>query len=411
MYATVTMEKFIRWSIIGLFLLIAVLAGVGIGSRLPGPIAKISDLRAPIPANTDAQAASESFNFSPGNAHKAEPVSYDAEEKTNITVYDNTNRAVVNISTEVIAYDWFFDAVPQQKGSGSGSIIDEEGYILTNYHVIRDANRVIVRLYNDKEYEGKVVGIDAENDLALVYFDPQGEKLPTIALGDSSSLKVGQKVLAIGNPFAFERTLTTGTISGLGRPIRNENGLIMQNMIQTDAAINPGNSGGPLLNTKGQMIGVNTMIYSPSGGSVGIGFAVPIDTAKRVLPDLKKYGYVRRGEIDADLVSLFPALVRYANLPIRSGLLVSGVKRGGEADKAGLRGGTRDNALRISNHIIYLGGDIIIEINKHPIANAGDYYAAMERSRPGESVELTIIRGMQKLTLTTKLIQRQRPAR
>ncbi len=411
MYATVTMEKFIRWSIISLFLLIAVLVGVGIDSRLPAPIARISDLHASIPVNTDGQASSENFNFSPGNAYKAEPVSYDAEEKTNISVYDNTNRAVVNISTEVIAYDWFFDAVPRQKGSGSGSIIDEKGYILTNYHVIRDANRVIVRLYNDKEYEGKVVGIDAENDLALVYFDPQGEKLPTISLGDSSSLKVGQKVLAIGNPFAFERTLTTGTISGLGRPIRNENGLIMQNMIQTDAAINPGNSGGPLLNTKGQMIGVNTMIYSPSGGSVGIGFAVPIDTAKRVLPDLKKYGYVRRGEIDADLVSLFPALVRYANLPIRSGLLVSSVKRGGEADKAGLCGGTRDNALRISNHIIYLGGDIIIEINKHPIANAGDYYAAMEHSRPGENVELTIIRGMQKLTLTTKLIQRQRPAR
>ncbi len=414
MYVVLNMERFIRWSIISLFFLIAALVGVGIGSRLPASITARIPTSAPkafdIPDNSHTQISSEDFNFPTGN-YKADPVNYDAEERNNISVYDNTNRAVVNISTEVIAYDWFFDAVPQQKGSGSGSIIDEKGYILTNYHVIRDANRVIVRLYNDKEYEGKVVGIDAENDLALVHFDPQGEKLPTIALGDSGNLKVGQKVLAIGNPFAFERTLTTGTISGLGRPIRNENGLIMQNMIQTDAAINPGNSGGPLLNTKGQMIGVNTMIYSPSGGSVGIGFAVPIDTAKRVLPDLKKYGYVRRGEIDADLISLFPALVRYANLPVRNGLLVSSIKRGGEADKAGLRAGTRDNALRISNHIIYLGGDIITEINKHPIANAGDYYAAMEQSRPGETVELTIVRGMKKLTLSTKLIQRQRPRR
>ncbi|MGL4524351.1 MAG: S1C family serine protease [Spirochaetia bacterium] len=342
-------------------------------------------------------------------SYQGQRILYQPDEQNNISVYEKTNSAVVHISTQLIAHDWFFDALPQKGGSGSGTIIDPKGYVLTNYHVVKNSHRVILRLYNDQEYEGKIIGIDQENDLALIFFDPKSENLPFIQMGESDNLKVGQKVLAIGNPFAFERTLTTGTISGLGRPIRNEGGLIIQNMIQTDAAINPGNSGGPLLNSQGEMIGVNTMIYSPSGGSIGIGFAVPIQTAKRILPDLKKYGYVRRGEIDADLVPLFPSLVRYARLSIKNGLLVSGVVRGGEADRAGLRGGKRDNAIRISNHIVYLGGDVITAINDIPIINVGDYYAVMEGSKAKENVKVTILRDGHKETLSIRLTERTPP--
>jgi S1-C subfamily serine protease len=319
-------------------------------------------------------------------------VTYDGDEQNNIDIYDQYNQAVVNISTQVVTYNWFFDPIPQDGGIGSGAIIDKQGYVLTNYHVIKDAYKVTVRLFNNEEYEGQVVGVDEETDLALIKFDPKDLKLPILTMGNSDNLRVGQKILAIGNPFAFERTLTTGIISGLGRPIRNDKGMIMQNMIQTDAAINPGNSGGPLLNKNGEIIGINTMIYSPSGGSVGIGFSVPINVAKRIISDLKQYGKVNRGRIDADLVPLFPSLTRYARLSVEEGLLVSEVDNNGLAARAGLRGGQKEQAIRISRHIVYLGGDIITKINGHMVTSMGDYYAAMEQSKPGDSVQLTIVR-------------------
>ena len=213
-------------------------------------------------------------------------------------------------------------------------------------------------------------------------------------------------MLAIGNPFAFERTLTTGIISGLGRPLKNDRGIVLQDLIQTDASINPGNSGGPLLNTKGELIGVNTMIYTPSGGSVGIGFAVPVDTALRIVPDLIEYGYVQRGWIEIEPVQLFPSLVRYARLRVDKGILVSKVTAGGNAESAGIRGGNTNKAVRSGSTVIYLGGDIIVGINGEPITSLSDLYVALERSRPGQEVIVNLVRGRKEVDVKLILANR-----
>lgn len=258
--------------------------------------------------------------------------SYTQDELQNINVYELCNEAVVNINTKVVAYDWFLDPYVQDGGSGSGSIIDKRGYILTNVHVIQDASKIYVSLSDGSQYEAEVVGQDLDSDLAVLKFNPpQGMELKTISFGDSTGLKVGQKVIAIGNPFGMERTMTTGIVSAIGRPIQNSNKRIIRNMIQTDTAINPGNSGGPLLNTSGQMIGINTMIMSNSGSSSGVGFAVPSETAVRVVADLIKYGKVQRGVIDATIIQLNSRIAQYAKLDISSGILVSQVKEGKDA--------------------------------------------------------------------------------
>jgi S1-C subfamily serine protease len=327
------------------------------------------------------------------------------EEANNIEIYDRLNKAVVNVTSVTYGYNWFLEPVPQQ-GTGSGSIIDTKGYVLTNYHVIKDAEELSVTLADGGEHKGKVVGVDPENDLAVIKFDPAGTPLTVIPFGSSQKLRVGQKVLAIGNPFGLDRTLTTGIISGLGRPVKAESGLVIREMIQTDASINPGNSGGPLLNSRGEMIGINTMIFSPSGGSVGIGFAVPVETAKRVVPDLLRYGQVRRGWLDITPVQLFPALVRYGELSVNQGILVSEVTPGSTAELAGLRGG-RD-AVRYGRSLIYVGGDIIVAVDKMPVASINDLLSALEDKKPGESVEVKIVRNGKPLTLTVKLSQRPR---
>jgi S1-C subfamily serine protease len=328
------------------------------------------------------------------------------DEAINIRVYETRNNGVVNITTEVLAYNWFLEPVPREGVTGSGSIIDTRGYVLTNKHVVSKAYKVFVTLADQTQVEGTVVGIDSENDLAVIKFDPGQRKLTTIPLGSSEKLKVGQKVLAIGNPFAFDRTLTTGIVSGLGRPIRTDSGLVIRGMIQTDASINPGNSGGPLLNSSGEMIGINTMIYSPSGGSVGIGFAVPVDTARRVVPELIRYGKVNRGWVDIVPVQLFPALVNHAKLPVSQGLLVSRVISGGNAEKAGIRGGSRSNAIRYGNSIIYLGGDIIVEVDGMETESLSDLYTALEDNKPGDSIKVKAYRGSRLMDFTLSLSER-----
>jgi len=332
--------------------------------------------------------------------------SFSEDERENITVYERLNSAVVNITIETMAVNWFLEPVPQEGGSGSGSIIDTRGYVLTNNHVIQNAYKVYINLADGSQYEGTVVGADPENDLAVVKFDPPaGTALRTVPYGDSDGLKVGQKVLAIGNPFGMERTLTVGIVSGLGRPIQTSRQYIVRDMIQTDASINPGNSGGPLLDSRGRMIGITTSILSLSGGSVGVGFAVPVNTAKRVVNELIQYGKVRRGWFDATMVQLFPALVRYAKFPVSSGLLVSRTKRGGLADKAGLRQGS--DPVQYGRTTIYLGGDIITSVDGMKIAVLSDLYSALEHSKPGDKVKVGILRGETNLTLEITLADRE----
>ncbi len=332
--------------------------------------------------------------------------SFSEGELDNIRVYQNANEAVVNISTETLRFNWFLEPVPSEGGSGSGSIIDKRGYVLTNYHVVKDAYRVFVNLYDGSQYVGEVIGKDRENDLAVIKFDPEVMELSTIPFGTSGDLLIGQKVLAIGNPFGYDRTLTTGVISGVGRPVKTAGNLIINNMIQTDASINPGNSGGPLLNSRGEIIGINTMIYSPSGGSVGIGFAVPVDTARRVVPELMDHGMVIRGWIDIIPVQLDSNIVRYARLSQTSGLLVSSVERGGKADEAGVRGGDQSQPVRYGRNTIYLGGDIITGINGEDIANFSDFLNALQNTKPGDSATITLVRGKRRITLDIELAER-----
>jgi S1-C subfamily serine protease len=328
---------------------------------------------------------------------------YTGDEKINIRVYRMLNEAVVNITAVSVEYNWFLEPVPSA-GTGSGSVIDQEGHILTNYHVVREAQELSVTLADGTNFKGEIVGADPENDLAVIKIDPGGKELTSISLGSSSELRVGQKVLAIGNPFALDRTLTTGIVSGVGRPVRIDSGLVIREMIQTDASINPGNSGGPLLNSRGEMIGINTVIYSPTGGSVGIGFAVPVDTAKRIIPDLIRYGKVQRGWIDITPVQIFPELVRYADLPVSQGILVSEVARGSTAQKAGLRGG--ENQVRYGRSIIRLGGDIILEVDGLPIASLADLLASLEDNKPGDTVTVKIMRGLKEMSLNVELGER-----
>ncbi len=334
---------------------------------------------------------------------------YTDDELENIRIFQMRNEGVVNITTETIAYTWFLEPVPERGTTGSGSIIDSRGYVLTNQHVVEDAVRVYVTLSDGTTLLGEVIGSDGENDLAVIKFDPEDHKLRTVPFGKSGDLRVGQKVLAIGNPFALDRTLTTGIISGLGRSLRNDKDLIIQGMIQTDASINPGNSGGPLLDSRGDMIGINTMIYSQTGGSIGIGFAVPVDTARRVVPDLIEFGTVRRGWIEIIPREIIPQIAAIDKVPAYRGLLVSQVEPGGNADQAGLQGGSTDRPVRFGRTIIYLGGDIIIEVDGIEVNSVANFYEALEDNLPGETVSVIYLRNGRRRETTVTLVER--PAR
>jgi S1-C subfamily serine protease len=326
------------------------------------------------------------------------------DEQNNIEVYDRVNKSVVYITTITLEYSYFFEAMPQE-GTGSGVILDTEGHVLTNYHVVKGADQLRITLSDGTELEGKVTGTDPENDLAVVKFDPKGRVVIPVAFGSSANLKVGQKVLAIGNPFGLDRTLTTGIISALNRPLENsEENSVIRSTIQTDAAINPGNSGGPLLNSRGELIGINSAIYSPSGASAGVGFAIPVNTARRVVDELLRYGVVRRGWIDITPIQLFPALVSYFKLPVRNGVLVS--EAGAAARQAGLRGGDQSSAVRYGRTIIYGGGDIIVDVGGQKVGSYSDLLGALEQTKPGEVVTVKVIRSGQEKSLNVKLVER-----
>ena len=311
------------------------------------------------------------------------------DEKNNIAVYEKVADGVVNITSIAVQLDFFFNPFPT-RGSGSGSIIDLKGHILTNHHVVANAQKLEVTLADGSKWPAKLIGSDPDNDLAVIKIDAPKEKLKVIPMGDSKNLRIGQKVLAIGNPFGLERTLTTGVISSLGRTIRSDAGYLIEDVIQTDAAINPGNSGGPLLNSEGEIIGINSAIISPSGGSVGIGFAIPVNTAKRVIPELISKGYVSYPYIGATIQSLIPEMAKFLKLKIDRGAMIAEVVKGGPADKAGLKGGNQ--RVQVGNMIVIVGGDIVVKADQHEVKTHDDLIRYIREKRPGNTLLLKVYR-------------------
>jgi len=316
--------------------------------------------------------------------------SLDDEEQNNISVYRKNIPSVVNVTSRAMTFDFFYGLVPQE-GQGSGFVIDKEGHILTNYHVIADARQVEVTLHNRKKYKATVVGTDPAHDLAVIQIKAP-ELVPAI-LGDSRNLQVGQKVYAIGNPFGLAGTMTRGIVSSI-RPVREPNGAYIDEAIQTDAAINPGNSGGPLMNWHGEVIGINTMILSSVGQNAGIGFAIPINAAKAVLNDLVTLGRVRRPALGVRTIPISPELADEIGLPVDYGLLVVQVVPGGSADQAGLRAGSERAYL--GNTPIMLGGDLIVAIDDQKVQDEDDLAQMMNNRRAGDTVKVTIYRGKKK---------------
>ncbi|OLB83995.1 MAG: peptidase S1 [Acidobacteriales bacterium 13_2_20CM_2_55_5] len=323
--------------------------------------------------------------------------SLDSEEQNNIGVYHKNIGAIVNITSRAVAFDFFYGLVPQE-GQGSGFIIDKEGHILTNYHVIADARQVEVTLNNRKTYRATVIGTDRSHDLAVIQI--KAPDLPSMVLGDSRNLQVGQKVYAIGNPFGLSGTMTRGIVSSI-RSVKEPDGMSIDEAIQTDAAINPGNSGGPLLNWHGEVIGINTMIASNVGQSAGIGFAIPINTAKAVLNDLVTLGRVRRPALGVRTIPITPELAEQMGLPSDFGLLVIQVLPGGAADRAGLRGGTERAYL--GNSPIMLGGDLIVAVDGEKVEDQQDLAQIMNNHRAGDTVRMSVYRGMKTMDVTVTL--------
>ena len=324
---------------------------------------------------------------------------FDTEEQQNIAVYRKALPSVVNITSTAVAFDFFNRPVPQQ-GQGSGFILDKEGHILTNNHVIDNAQRVEVTLTDKHKYKATVVGIDKQHDLALLQI--AAPNLQPATLSQSSGLAVGQRVYAIGNPFGLSGTLTRGIISAI-RSIGTPNGgSPIEDAIQTDAAINPGNSGGPLLNSRGEVIGVTTLIASNgSDQSAGIGFAIPINTAKAVLDDFAKYGRVRRPSLDIVTLPIGPDISEQIGLPADYGILIERTLPGGAAEKAGLHGGNEQ--VYRGNTPLMLGGDLIIGIDGQEVASPQDLSAALNAHRAGDTVTLTVFRGQRKMNVKVVL--------
>jgi S1-C subfamily serine protease len=316
-----------------------------------------------------------------------------SDEQNSIEVYKSVSPGVAFINTTSYSRDSWGD-VEEGRGNGSGSVIDSSGHILTNYHVVEKAQKLSVSFGGDKVYPAKVVGGDPDTDLAVIKIEPPTTGLTVISLGDSDGLIVGQKVLAIGNPFGLDRTLTTGVISGLQRPIRARNNRPIDAAIQTDASINPGNSGGPLLDKFGRMIGINSQILSPSGASVGVGFAVPVNTAKRVIPQLIQFGEVKRPKLGASLPSVEDLSKRGYRLPVEHGLLVYQLVPGGSAQAAGLKSISSDGAI----------GDIILSAEGTQLNDLDDLYRMLDKKRIGDIVNFEIYRDGRAVTVPVRLL-------
>lgn len=323
-------------------------------------------------------------------------------EAENVRIYRQAAPAVANIVTRAVEYDFFYGAVPTE-GAGSGFLIDTDGHILTNNHVVDGAQTIEVTFggADQTRYKAKFIGADTRNDIALIKIDPAGHKLTPLTLGDSTGLQVGQRVLAIGNPFGFQSTLTTGVVSALGRTVQTGDTTFIDQAIQTDAAINRGNSGGPLLDSRGQVIGIDSAIFSPTETSAGIGFAIPVNTARRVAEDLITQGHVRLATFGVEGRALWPELSDALNLPVKQGILIERVVPNGPAAEAGIRGGSRSVLAGLQE--LRIGGDVLITVDGTDVTSTSDLTLLLNRHRPGDTVTATIIRDGKKMELKVKL--------
>ena len=320
-----------------------------------------------------------------------------SDELNNIDIYKTAHLATVNITSTIYRRTIFLEIYPS-KDQGSGFLIGGDGKILTNNHVVANERQLEVTLSDQSKYKATLLSRDEANDLALLQIAPR-KKLPWLRLGDSEGLQVGQKVLAIGNPFGLDGTLTTGVVSALARDIRGENDTRLEGLIQTDAAINMGNSGGPLLDSAGDVIGINTAILGPNGGSIGIGFAMPINRAKLMLDDLQAGR--KRPRLGVSVVPVAGDYADALNLPTQGGLLITDVERGSAADRAGLHGGTQ--TVQIGNAQLSVGGDLIMSIDGHPVDRDDAISRSLARKHAGDTVELTIFRNGRTMNVRVKL--------
>ncbi len=326
------------------------------------------------------------------------------DEENSVAIYRRLNAGVVNITNRAVAYDFFFNPIPSNS-SGSGFILDAQGHILTNHHVVQGAQRLEVSLADGSKWVAKLVGADPVTDLAVVQITAPPQALTVLPLGDSSALQIGQKVLAIGNPFGLEHSLSTGIVSSVRKFVKT-GATELEDVIQTDAAINPGNSGGPLLDSDGRVIGINTAIFSTSGGNIGIGFAIPVNTAKRVVADLLTRGYVVYAYLGTDTQTLTPALARALELPTDQGAIVVRVARGSPAAKAGLKGGTQQ--VVIGNAIVVIGGDIVVGADGLTVPTSEGLRRLLRKHQPGDTIKLEILRQGKRMELEVKLSEQPR---
>ena len=372
---------------------VSVLADVAPTSILPST-------PAPTPA-VIAQAAPPSES----NIAQIDAAGLDLAERRVIDVYQRVSPAVVSITTRVMVRDFFYNAVPQE-GSGSGFVIDTVGHLLTNYHVVEGAEEIEVIFGEGNVYTATVVGADPRNDIALLRVDAPAEWLVPVELGTSKGLLVGQRTIAIGNPFGqFGRTLTTGVISALGRTLEGADGRPITGVIQTDAAINRGNSGGPLLDSSGRVIGINSAIFSPTGANAGVGFAVPVDTVRRLLPDLLELGRYRHPWLGIRYAyALSPGRAEVLELPTDQGLLLVQLFEDSPLDQAEVRGAQRE--VYVGNQRVYVGGDILLQIGDVPITRLEQVETLLEDNyRVDDMVTLTLMRDGEEYTITVTLVE------
>lgn len=374
-----------RW-IVGFLCAVLILSGC----TQIGPFQVVTATPPPAPTWTPTPAPLQPVLVAANEAALVDAAGLDIAERRVIDVYDRVAPSVVNVTTQVLRRGFFFDVTPQE-GAGSGFVLDREGHVLTNFHVIEGAQQIEVTLDNEQTFSAQVVGSDPRFDLAVLKIDAPAEILPPVELGSSSVLRVGQRAIVIGNPFGqFSRTLTTGVVSALDRTLEGQDGRPISGVIQTDAAINRGNSGGPLLDSSGRVIGINTAIFSPSGTNAGVGFAVSVDTIARVLPELMEFGRYRHPYVGIRYAyAITPGLAQSLGLPVAAGLLLVQLDRNSPLDRAGVQGAQKEAIL--GNRRVYIGGDILTAIDGTPIVSVEQLQLLQEQHQIGDEVRVSLL--------------------